>query len=228
MSLDVPQWLKRIMSQIYPMIYVVGPRRLQNELIAAYLEREIGAQCLVGENIGEVCFPDDAKREGQLRLVLWDCQEMDLGSLPATPEPCDRQKAFWDYLVAFNVSHGLGIEVKCVRRGVRGIFYDQDSLAQFLRGVRAILSGQVWISREIMMKCLKDDEGRDSPLKTESILTPREIEILAEVAVGAKNEMIADKLCISAHTVKTHLYHIYKKINVPNRLQASLWAASNL
>ena len=61
-----------------------------------------------------------------------------------------------------------------------------------------------------------------------TILTPRQVEILALVAVGATNEQIADKLCISPQTVKSHLYNIFKKINVPNRVQAALWAAKNL
>ena len=60
------------------------------------------------------------------------------------------------------------------------------------------------------------------------ILTHREIEILSLLAVGAKNEEIADKLYISTNTVKTHIYNIFKKINVTNRLQAALWAAKNL
>ncbi len=61
-----------------------------------------------------------------------------------------------------------------------------------------------------------------------TILTPRQVEILALVAVGATNEQIADKLCISPQTVKSHLYNIFKKINVPNRVQAALWAAKHL
>ena len=61
-----------------------------------------------------------------------------------------------------------------------------------------------------------------------AVLTKRQAEILALVAVGHSNEEIAQKLYISAHTVKTHLYTIFKKINVPNRMQASLWAAKNL
>jgi len=60
------------------------------------------------------------------------------------------------------------------------------------------------------------------------LLTQREIEILALVAVGARNEEVADELCISPHTVKSHLHNIFKKIDVPNRLQAALWAAKNL
>ncbi len=61
-----------------------------------------------------------------------------------------------------------------------------------------------------------------------TILTPRQVEILALVAVGATNEQIADKLCISPQTVKSHLYNIFKKINAPNRVQAALWAAKHL
>jgi len=48
------------------------------------------------------------------------------------------------------------------------------------------------------------------------------------IADGESNEEIADRLFISSHTVKSHLYRIYKKIEVPNRLQAALWAVKNL
>jgi DNA-binding NarL/FixJ family response regulator len=60
------------------------------------------------------------------------------------------------------------------------------------------------------------------------VLTSREREILCRLACGAKNKEIAADLCISLHTVKTHIYKIYKKINVSDRLQAALWAATYL
>ena len=81
-----------------------------------------------------------------------------------------------------------------------------------------------------MTKYIQEDSGRarDFSKKDASVLTKREVEILKMVAIGAKNEVIADDLCISPNTVKTHIYNIFKKINVPNRLQAALWVAKNL
>jgi len=75
---------------------------------------------------------------------------------------------------------------------------------------------------------LKDKWQGNLSNANETVLTRREMEILTVLASGAKNAEIASKLYISSHTVKTHLYAIYKKINVSNRLQAVLWAGENL
>jgi LuxR family transcriptional regulator, maltose regulon positive regulatory protein len=51
-------------------------------------------------------------------------------------------------------------------------------------------------------------------------LTPREMEVLALIAAGDSNQMIADKLVISVRTVKKHTGNIYGKLGAANRLQA--------
>lgn len=50
-------------------------------------------------------------------------------------------------------------------------------------------------------------------------LTKREKEIFLLVIAGKTNKDIQDELYISLKTVKTHLYNIYRKLNVQNRLQ---------
>jgi len=51
-------------------------------------------------------------------------------------------------------------------------------------------------------------------------LTDRENEVLEQVASGYSNAMIADQLCLSIHTVRSHLDSIYRKLNVANRAEA--------
>ena len=59
-------------------------------------------------------------------------------------------------------------------------------------------------------------------------LSLREKQVLNLLVSGYSNDMISEELCISFHTVKTHIYKIYKKISVCNRVQAVRWANNNL
>ena len=51
-------------------------------------------------------------------------------------------------------------------------------------------------------------------------LTEREAEVLQELVKGGTKAKIADTLCISQHTVVSHLRHIYDKLHVSNRTEA--------
>jgi DNA-binding NarL/FixJ family response regulator len=60
--------------------------------------------------------------------------------------------------------------------------------------------------------------------QTDPELTPREREVLALLADGLPNKLIARRLDISEKTVKAHLTNIFHRIGVTDRTQAALWA----
>ncbi|WP_160152592.1 response regulator transcription factor [Microbulbifer sp. ALW1] len=68
----------------------------------------------------------------------------------------------------------------------------------------------------------------DSESRSRLLLTKREQEILAQLTTGEPNSIIASRLHLSEHTVKNHMYNIFRKIGVKNRLQASNWAKLHL
>ena len=60
------------------------------------------------------------------------------------------------------------------------------------------------------------------------IATWREQGYITHLMTGASNTEIADSLFVSEHTIKSHLYNVFKKLNVKNRLQAVSWAKEYL
>ena len=210
-------------------VYIIGPRRIQNELIADFLGRNLGVKCIVGENFSCISSQGSPSKNDRHMLILLECNEKD----PSVPlfelRSQSNFKMSQNQIALLNVPLGNGIEKECLRQGVRGFFYEKDSSELFLKGVRAIIDGELWVSRAIMSNYILAGTDEDITIRDERlVLTQRETEILALVAVGARNEEVADELCISPHTVKSHLHNIFKKIEVPNRLQAALWAAKNL
>ena len=208
--------------------YIVGPMKLQNELMASYLKQKTGNECFAVSDISQV-QTNDSKDQRRQKLLFWDCQGKKLNGLLAELRPYINNNRSGSRVVLFNVPADMKFQKKFVLKGIHGFFYEHDPLDNFMKGVRAVIDGKLWLSRETMTNCIF--EGTDSDKSSKRIsekLTERQIEILALIAVGATNDEIADELCISSHTVKTHLYKIFKKINVPNRVQAALWAAKNL
>ncbi len=209
-------------------IYIIGPQLFQNELMVSFLTREAGATCLASDDVRQVPVVDDMKTTQPI-LVLLDCLEKELDTYLVEVAASDKKLLRRHYVALYNVAPGLGVEKKALKKGIRGFFYKQDPPDLLLKGVSAMFNEELWVSREIMTKTILENRDKDIiTRKDQSTLTPREIEILSFIAAGTKNEHIAEELFISPNTVKTHIYNIFKKINVPNRLQAALWAAKNL
>ena len=206
---------------------ILGPRKLQNELISYYLTQEIGARCLVCDSIHQVVV--DASSDEHARLIVVDCEGTAPEELLLELEACPEEVLSRVNLILVNVARGLGFEENLIWKGVRGFLYEGDPLDWLKEGVRAVLEGEVWLPRKMFLKCLLEGRTKDYPYNEKiSSLTAREAEVLALVATWASNQEIAERLCISSHTVKSHLYNIFKKINVPNRRQAAGWALKNL
>ena len=113
---------------------------------------------------------------------------------------------------------------------LRGVFYRQDSLERICKGIsRLFESDELWMSRPLMTRLIEFSRRQQlNAYRPACGLTQREMEIIGLLGSGASNMEIAERLCVSEHTVKSHLYNVFKKIRVSNRLQAVNWARQNL
>jgi len=129
-------------------------------------------------------------------------------------------------IALYNLEHGTANEAAAIRKGVRGFFYAQETLELFLKGIRAVLEGQIWLPRDILVDAVMSRlAGRRPEAHRHDELTPREVEVLSLLGQGAGNGEIAKVLGISRNTVRTHVHNVLRKLGVANRSQAALWAA---
>jgi LuxR family transcriptional regulator, maltose regulon positive regulatory protein len=71
------------------------------------------------------------------------------------------------------------------------------------------------------------DASQSVVAATSERLTPREIEVLARIAAGDSNKLIARAFDLSLHTVKRHVAHILDKLDLDSRGQAAAWYRSH-
>ena len=208
---------------------IVGPQRFSNEILSRYLQSNSDIRCCCKESLSEALAL--IRNEGtDHTVVLYDFCVQDNWQRGWKKNELFGKEDRAHFLPAiFNVCKDKRVEEFALRQGVRGVFYTDDDGETLLKGIAAIFSGELWVQRKVLEQLLLSDvQGSAIEPGSEAQVTSRESEVLALIAGGAKNDEIADSLCISPHTVKTHIYHIYKKIGVPNRLQAALWASKHL
>jgi two-component system nitrate/nitrite response regulator NarL len=92
--------------------------------------------------------------------------------------------------------------------------------------LRQAANGKLVISErltELLAHALRS-EGSHPSNAEQAELTERETQILALIAKGLSNKMIARKLDITEGTVKVHVKHLLKKLNLRSRVEAAVWA----
>jgi LuxR family transcriptional regulator, positive regulator of biofilm formation len=204
------------------LICIIGASTFSNDLLADYLHDQTRMQCRC-MLLDKLEATVDQSRE-RTTLILLDCEGMampDLWSVINIEKLSDHYSCL---LMLTHVDSRWNIEQQALRISVRGIMYNHQDLQLYPKAIRAVLNGELWYPRRVLEQHLLSSHTpqwlQDRRLTG---LTKREREILSLLASGMSNQDIAQKLYISPHTVKTHAYNIYKKINVANRLHAALW-----
>lgn len=119
--------------------------------------------------------------------------------------------------------------VALFRAGARGIFGNTDLRFDLLcKSIRCVHQGQIWASNALLghlVNSLSRPRSRDvTDSQGRPLLTTREQEVLNLLADGLSNHELANALKLSEHTIKNHLFRIYDKLGVSNRMEAVLYA----
>ncbi len=200
-------------------LVLLAEANLQTNFLANTISEQLGKTCSLAK-------PGDLLGLNEGSIVILDCHSFTLDALNTLLEQLHRS----DLLAALlNTPQEASYENLTEWPHVKGLFYHNCQPQHLVSGLQALLGGELWLPRDIMQRLIK--ERRKPPKSVNPLaakLTRRELQILQHLIDGATNQTIADALCVSEHTVKSHLYNVFKKIGVSNRLQACNWAKHNL
>ena len=111
-----------------------------------------------------------------------------------------------------------------IKAGARGYLLKESAPEDLVQGIRQMQRGESSLHPVIARKVLQEISDTSDRPPTPEPLTEREVEVLLLVAQGLSNQEIAEKLNITAATVRTHVSNIMGKLYLANRVQAALYA----
>lgn len=117
--------------------------------------------------------------------------------------------------------------LKAVDIGIDGYLLKDSSYDELKEAIDVIISGNTYIQPSLLPAL--NESMEDYALDKERIecLTKRELDVLRLISEGCSNKKISDELTISERTVKNHISHIFRKIDVEDRTQAAVLAIRN-
>ncbi|MGH2524533.1 MAG: LuxR C-terminal-related transcriptional regulator [Anaerolineales bacterium] len=113
-----------------------------------------------------------------------------------------------------------------MRAGARGYLLKGAKHAEMLRAIHAVSNGEAIFSQAIAVRLMEffGSMRPAAPPRVFPELSDREREILGLIAQGYKNAEIAERLVLSAKTVRNHVTNILSKLQVADRAQAIIRA----
>ena len=131
-------------------------------------------------------------------------------------------------IVMLTVSDSADDVVAAIRAGADGYLLKDMEPEDLLASIRDALFGRMAISDSlagVLARALRGEA--QSVVRDTGPLTDRERDILACIATGMSNKLIARELDITEGTVKVHVKNLLKKLNFRSRVEAAVWAVEH-
>lgn len=174
--------------------------------------------------VGEAGTGEDAIRlvkDLNPDVILMDVQMPGIGGLEATRKMIRHNPDA--KILALTVCDDEPYPSRLLQAGAAGYITKGCDPEEMIRAIRAVNSGQRYISSEIaqqlaLKRFTKDEE---SPV---DILSERELQIMLMITKGQKVQEISDALCLSPKTVNSYRYRIFEKLGIDSDVELTLLA----
>jgi two-component system nitrate/nitrite response regulator NarL len=132
-------------------------------------------------------------------------------------------------VVMITVSDQAEDLIAALRAGADGYLLKDMEPEQMLENLQSAADGKIIVSENLthlLAVALRQQKRPQNP--EEAGLTEQELRILERIATGKSNKLIGRELDIAEGTVKVHVKHILRKLNLRSRVEAAVWSVENL
>ena len=118
-------------------------------------------------------------------------------------------------ILAYTIFEDKPTVFAALKAGACGYLLKGTPPSELIASLRELFQGGAPMSPRIARKVIHELQAPN--IRQADVLTPREQEVLRQVAIGRAYKEIGDQLHISPHTVHTHIKHIYEKLQATSR-----------
>ena len=132
-------------------------------------------------------------------------------------------------VVMVTVSDAAEDLIAALRAGADGYLLKDMEPEQMIEALQGVAAGRIVVSDDLthlMAAALRQDVRPESV--SAAGLTEQEQRILERIAGGLSNKLIARELDIAEGTVKVHVKHLLRKLNLRSRVEAAVWAVERV
>jgi len=160
-------------------------------------------------------------------LLLLDLNMKDMSGLDVLREL--KSSDLDTRIVMITVSDQAEDLLAALRAGADGYLLKDMEPEQMLENLQSVADGRIIVSEaltHLLAVALRQQKRPENP--EEAGLTEQELRILERIATGKSNKLIGKELDIAEGTVKVHVKHILRKLNLRSRVEAAVWSVENL
>jgi len=207
-------------------ILLVDDEELVRAGFRLILESELDLE-VVGE-AGNGAEAVELTRRLDPNVVLMDIQMPVMNGLEATREIASLGRSETSRVLILTTFELDEYVYEALRAGASGFLLKRTPAADLVAGIRVVAAGEALLAPSVTRRLIDQFARRPAPDKSDVLvldaLTDREREVLALVARGLSNAEIAEELVLTEGTVKTHVKHIFEKLDLRDRTQAAILA----
>ena len=127
------------------------------------------------------------------------------------------------------------VHQRAIINGASGVVLKSENADVILRAIKYVHAGELWYDRAATSRMLRSLNApvptlnNAAELSKIARLTLKERQVISAMAIipGARNKAVADRLCMSEHTLRNHLTSIYAKLDLENRLELCMFVVEH-